>query len=167
MTVSEEIKLQAKLLEWEAPTGLSANLKGYNAGDYIWVTNCIVVARISRSCYMLNVSWHESIKELTTLPEDAVKGWLTPIQWKDNEYGVYAKVEAYDMSIWVTVDNLELFGNGDYDYDVWIDRTGKFLWLTEMGKKEVIGVIAGIRGINERLEELRKRNKKGDKNGRN
>ena len=167
MTVSEEIKLQAKLLEWEAPKGLSANLKGYNAGDYIWVTNCIVVARISRSCYILNVSWRESIKELTTLPEDAVKGWLTPIQWKDNEYGVYAKVEAYDMSIWVTVDNLELFGNGDYDYDVWIDRTGKFLWLTEMGKKEVIGVIAGIRGINERLEELRKRNKKGDKNGRN
>ena len=165
MTVSEEIKLQAKLLEWEAPKGLSASLKSYENGDYMWVTNGIVVARISRSCYMLNVSWHESIKELTTLPEDAVKGWLTPIQWKDNEYGVYAKVEAYDMSIWVTLDNLELFGNGGYD--VWIGHKGKFLWLTEMGKKEVIGVIAGVRGINERLEELRKRNKKGDKNGRN
>ena len=163
MTVSEEIKLQAKLLEWEAPKGLSANLKGYNAGDYIWVTNCIVVARISRSCYMLNVSWRESIKELTTLPEDAVKGWLTPTQWRDNEYGVCVKVETYDMSIWVTLDNLELFGNGGYD--VWIGHKGKFLWLTEMGTKEVIGVIAGVRGINERLEALR--HEKGDKNGRN
>ena len=52
MTISEEIKLQAKLLEWEAPKGLSANLKGYNTGDYIWVTNGIVVARIYSPCYM-------------------------------------------------------------------------------------------------------------------
>lgn len=33
------------------------------------------------------------------------------------------------------------------------------------GTKEVIGVIAGVRGINERLEALR--HEKGDKNGRN
>ena len=116
MTISEEIKLQAKLLEWEAPKGLSANLKGYNTGDYIWVTNGIVVARIYSPCYMLNVLPSlESIKGFTQLPEDAVKGWLTPTQWRDNEYGVCVKVETYDMSIWVTLDNLELFGNGGYD----------------------------------------------------
>ena len=153
MTASEEIKLQAKLLEWEAPKGLSANLKGYNTGDYIWVTNGLVVARIYRPCYMLNVPRHESIKEFTMLSLGAVKGWLTPTQWRDNEYGVCVKVETYDMSIWVTLDNLELFGNGGYD--VWIGHKGKSLWLTEMGTKEVIGVIAGVRGINERLEVLK------------
>ena len=164
MTISEEIKLQAKLLEWEAPKGLSANLKGYNTGDYIWVTNGIVVARIYSPCYMLNVLPSlESIKEFTMLSLGAVKGWLTPTQWRDNEYGVCVKVETYDMSIWVTLDNLELFGNGGYD--VWIGHKGKFLWLTEMETKEVIGVIAGVRGINERLEALR--HEKGDKNGRN
>ena len=163
MTVSEEIKLQAKLLEWEAPKGLSANLKSYEADGYMWVTNGIVAARISLSCYMLNVPRHESIKEFTMLSLGAVKGWLTPTQWRDNEYGVCVKVETYDMSIWVTLDNLELFGNGGYD--VWIGHKGKFLWLTEMETKEVIGVIADVKGINERLEALR--HKKGDKNGRN
>ena len=109
----------------------------------MWVTNGIVVARISLSCYMLNVPRHESIKEFTMLSLGAVKGWLTPTQWRDNEYGVCVKVETYDMSIWVTLDNLELFGNGGYD--VWIGHKGKFLWLTEMETKEVIGVIAGVR----------------------
>ena len=92
MTASEEIKLQAKLLEWEAPKGLSASLKSYENGDYMWVTNGIVVARISLSCYMLNVPRHESIKEFTMLSLGAVKGWLTPTQWRDNEYGVCVKV---------------------------------------------------------------------------
>ena len=153
MTVSEEIKLQAKLLEWEASKGLSANLKGYEKDDYIYVTNGMVVARIPLVSYMLNVPLLDGIKRFTTLPEDAVKGWLTPTQWRDNEYGVCVKVETYDMSIWVTLDNLELFGNGGYD--VWIGHKGKFLWLTEMGTKEVIGVIADVRGINERLEVLK------------
>ena len=52
MTISEEIKLQAKLLEWEAPKGLGANLKSYETDGYMWVTNGIVVARISLSCYI-------------------------------------------------------------------------------------------------------------------
>ena len=164
MTVSGYFKLQAKFLEWEAPKGLGANLKGYNTGDWVWITNGIVVAKIYSKYYMLNVLPSlESIKEFTMLSLGAVKGWLTPTQWRDNEYGVCVKVETYDMSIWVTLDNLELFGNGGYD--VWIGHKGKFLWLTEMGTKEVIGVIAGVRGINERLEALR--HEKGDKNGRN
>lgn len=163
MTVSEEIKLQAKLLEWQAPKGHAASLMCYKCFDVVWVTDGIVIAKISAGLNKLSVPEWAAIRGYTTLPDNATKAWLTPTQWRDNEYGVCVKVETYDMSIWVTLDNLELFGNGGYD--VWIGHKGKFLWLTEMGTKEVIGVIAGVRGINERLEALR--HEKGDKNGRN
>ena len=101
MTASEAIKLQAKLLEWEAPKGLSANLKGYNESDYIWVTNGLVVARIPRSSYLLSVSWHESIKGFTELPEDAAKGWLTETRFKDKELGMLVRTEAMGTEAWV------------------------------------------------------------------
>ena len=143
MTVSEEIKLQAKLLEWEAPKGLSANLKGYNTGDYIWVTNGIVVARIYSPYYMLNVLPSlESIKGFTKLPEDAVKGWLTETRFKDKELGMLVRAEAVDTEAWVREKYIKLFGKAD-KYDVWI--TPKALWLTEPSTREVIGVIAGVR----------------------
>ena len=143
MTVSEYFKLQAKLLEWEAPKGLSANLKGYNAGDYIWVTNGIVVARIYSPCYMLNVLPSlESIKGFTKLPEDAVKGWLTETRFKDKELGMLVRAEAIGAEAWVKEKYIKLFGKAD-KYDVWI--TPKALWLTEPNTREVIGVIAGVR----------------------
>ena len=143
MTVSEEIKLQAKLLEWEAPKGLSANLKGYNTGDYIWITNGIVVARIYSPCYMLNVLPSlESIKGFTKLPEDAVKGWLTETRFKDKELGMLVRTEAIGTEAWVREKYIKLFGKAD-KYDVWI--TPKALWLTEPNTREVIGVIAGVR----------------------
>ena len=143
MTVSEEIKLQAKLLEWEAPKGLSANLKGYNTGDYIWVTNGIVVARIYSPCYMLNVLPSlESIKGFTKLPEDAVKGWLTETRSKDKGEGMLVKAEAIGTEAWVKEKYIKLFGKAD-KYNVWI--TPKALWLTEPNTREVIGVIAGVR----------------------
>ena len=142
MTVSEYFKLQAKLLEWEAPKGLSANLKGYNEGDYIWVTNGLVVARIYRPCYMLSVSWLESIKGFTKLPEDAVKGWLTETRFKDKELGMLVRTEAIGTEAWVKEKYIKLFGKAD-KYDVWI--TPKALWLTEPNTREVIGVIAGVR----------------------
>ena len=142
MTVSEEIKLQAKLLEWEAPKGLGANLKGYNTEDYIWITNGIVVARIFRSCYMLSVSWHESIKGFTKLPEDAVKGWLTETRFKDKELGMLVRAEAVDTEAWVKEKYIKLFGKSD-KYDVWIIQN--VIWLTEPDTREVVGVIAGVR----------------------
>ena len=143
MTVSEYIKLQARLLEWEAPKGLSANLKGYNTGDYIWITNGIVVARIYSPYYMLNVLPSlESIKGFTKLPEDAVKGWLTETRFKDKELGMLVRAEAIGTEVWAREKYIKLFGKAD-KYDVWI--TPEALWLTEPNTREVIGVIAGVR----------------------
>ena len=156
MTIIEAIKLQAKLLEWEAPKGLSANLKGYNTGDYIWVTNGLVVARIPRSSYLLSASWHNGIERFTKLPDEAVKGWLTETRFKDKGEGMLVKAEAIGTEAWVKEKYIKLFGKAD-KYNVWI--TPKAVWLTEPDTKEVIGVIAGVRGINERLETLR--HKKG------
>ena len=151
MTVSEYFKLQAKLLEWEAPKGLSANLKGYNTGDYIWVTNGIVVARIYSLYYMLNVLPSlESIKGFTKLPEDAVKGWLTETRFKDKELGMLVRAEAVDTEAWVREKYIKLFGKAD-KYDVWI--TPKALWLTEPNARKVLGVIAGVRRIGGKLGE--------------
>ena len=144
MNVVTEIKLQAKLLEWEAPKGLSANLKGYNTGDYIWVTNGIVVARIYSPCYMLNVLPSlESIKGFTKLPEDAVKGWLTETRFKDKELGMLVRAEAIGTEVWVREKYIKLFLGKADKYNVWI--TPKALWLTEPNTREVIGVIAGVR----------------------
>ena len=144
MNVVTEIKLQAKLLEWEAPKGLSANLKGYNTGDYIWVTNGIVVARIYSPCYMLNVLPSlESIKGFTKLPEDAVKGWLTETRFKDKELGMLVRAEAISTEVWVREKYIKLFLGKADKYNVWI--TPKALWLTEPNTREVIGVIAGVR----------------------
>ena len=143
MTASEEIKLQAKLLEWEAPKGLSANLKDYNTGDCVWITNGIAVAKIYSPYYMLNVLPSlESIKGFTKLPEDAVKGWLTETRFKDKELGMLVRLEAVGTEAWVKEKYIKLFGKAD-KYNVWI--TPKVLWLTEPNTREVIGVIAGVR----------------------
>ena len=143
MTVSDEIKLQAKLLEWEAPKGLGASLKSYENGDYMWVTNGIVVVKIYSPYYMLNVLPSlESIKGFTKLPEDAVKGWLTETRFKDKELGMLVRAEAIGTEAWVREKYIKLFGKAD-KYDVWI--TPKALWLTEPNAREVLGVIAGVR----------------------
>ena len=143
MTVSEYFKLQAKLLEWEAPKGLGANLKGYNTGDCVLITNGIVVAKIYSPYYMLNVLPSlESIKGFTKLPEDAVKGWLTETRFKDKELGMLVRAEAVDTEAWVREKYIKLFGKAD-KYDVWI--TPKALWLTEPNTREVLGVIAGVK----------------------
>lgn len=143
MTVSEYFKLQAKLLEWEATRGLGANLKGYNTGDCVWITNGIVGAKIYSPYYMLNVLPSlESIKGFTKLPEDAVKGWLTETRFKDKELGMLVRVEAVGTEVWVREKYIKLFGKAD-KYDVWI--TPKALWLTEPNTREVLGVIAAVK----------------------
>ena len=145
MTVSEYFKLQAKLLEWEAPKGFNNSLKGYEKDDCMWVMNGVVIARIPLVSYMLNVPLLDGIKRFTTLPEDAVKGWLTETRFKDKELGMLVRTEAIGTEAWVREKYIKLFGKSD-KYDVWI--TPKALWLTEPNTREVIGVIAGIRGIN-------------------
>ena len=142
MNVVTEIKLQAKLLEWEAKKGLGTNLKGYNTGDYIWITNGMVVARIYSPCYMLNIPLLDSIERFTQLPDEAVKGRLTETRFKDKELGMLVKVEAVGTEVWVREKYIKLFGKAD-KYDVWI--TPKTLWLTEPDTREVLGVIAGVK----------------------
>ena len=142
MTVSEYFKLQAKLLEWEAPNGFYNSLKGYEKDDCMWVMNGVVIARIPLVSYMLNVPLLDGIKRFTTLPEDAVKGWLTETRFKDKELGMLVRTEAIGTEAWVREKYIKLFGKSD-KYDVWI--TPKALWLTEPNTREVIGVIAGVR----------------------
>ena len=142
MTISEYFKLQAKLLEWEAPNGFYNNLKGYEKDDCMWVMNGVVIARIPLTSYMLNVPLLDGIKQFTQLPEDAVKGWLTETRFKDKELGMLVRAEAIGTEAWVREKYLKLFGKAD-KYDVWI--TPKALWPTEPNTREVIGVIAGVK----------------------
>ena len=143
MTVSEYFKLQAKLLEWEAPNGFYNNLKGYEKDDCMWVMNGVVIARIPLASYMLNVPLLDGIKQFTQLPEDAVKGWLTETRFKDKELGMLVRAEAVGTEAWVREKYIKLFLGKADKYDVWI--TSKALWLTEPDTREVVGVIAGVR----------------------
>ena len=143
MTVSEYFKLQAKLLEWEAPNGFYNHLKGYEKDDCMWVMNGVVIARIPLASYMLNVPLLDGIKQFTQLPEDAVKGWLTETRFKDKELGMLVRVEAVGTEAWVREKYIKLFLGKADKYNVWI--TPKVLWLTEPNTREVIGVIAAVK----------------------
>ena len=143
MTISEYFKLQAKLLEWEAPNGFYNNLKGYEKDDCMWVMNGVVIARIPLTSYMLNVPLLDGIKQFTQLPEDAVKGWLTETRFKDKELGMLVRVEAVGTEAWVREKYIKLFLGKADKYNVWI--TPKVLWLTEPNTREVIGVIAAVK----------------------
>ena len=142
MTVSEYIKLQARLLEWEAPKGFNTSLKGYEKGEYVWVTNGIVAARIPLISYMLNMPLLDGIEWFTKLPDEAVKGWLTETRFKDKEEGMLVRAEAIGTEAWVKEKYIKLFGKAD-KYDVWIIKN--VIWLTEPDTREVVGVIAGVR----------------------
>ena len=142
MTVSEYIKLQARLLEWEAPKWFSNKLEGYEKGDYMWVTNHMVIVRIPLVYYTLNMPLLDGIERFTKLPEDAVKGWLTETRFKDKKEGILVRAEAIGTEAWVKEKYIKLFGKAD-KYDVWIIQNT--LWLTEPNTREVIGVIAGVR----------------------
>ena len=142
MTVSEYFKLQAKLLEWEAPKGFNNSLKGYEKSDYMWLANGMVIARIPRVSYMLNVPLLDGIERFTKLPDEAVKGWLTETRFKDKEEGMLVRAEAIGTEAWVKEKYIKLFGKAD-KYDVWIIKN--VIWLTEPDTREVVGVIAGVR----------------------
>lgn len=145
MTVSEYIKLQAKLLEWQAPKGYSMGLMCGKCPDHTWLTDGIAIAKIPAELYVLDVPEHTGIKGYITLPENAIKAWLTPTQWKDKELGVCVRAETATEGVWVRDKYFKLFGKGDYD--LYITPEAKHLWLTEPNKRGVLGVIAGIRGI--------------------
>ena len=143
MTVSEYIKLQARLLEWEAPKWFSNKLEGYEKGDYMWVTNHMVIVRIPLVYYTLNMPLLDGIERFTKLPDEAVKGWLTETRFKDKELGMLVRVEAVGTEAWVREKYIKLFLGKADKYDVWIIQN--VIWLTEPDTREVVGVIAGVR----------------------
>ena len=143
MTVSEYFKLQAKLLEWQAPKGYSMGLMCGKCPDHTWLTDGIAIAKIPAELYVLDVPEHTGIKGYITLPENAIKAWLTPTQWKDKELGVCVRAETATEGVWVRDKYFKLFGKGDYD--LYITPEAKHLWLTEPNKRGVLGVIAGVK----------------------
>lgn len=145
MTASEAIKFQAKLLEWQAPKGRATSLGHYRSPRGFWLTDGIVVARIPTELLRLYVPGLDGIKDYTVFPESATKAWLTPTQWKDKELGVCVRAETATEGVWVRDKYIKLFGKGDYD--LYITPEAKHLWLTEPKTRNVVGVIAGIRGI--------------------
>ena len=143
MTASEVIKLQAKLLEWQAPKGHAASLMCYKCFDDVWITDGIVIAKISAGLNKLSVPERTAINGYITIPDNATKAWLTPTQWKDKELGVCIRAETATEGVWVRDKYLKLFGKGDYD--LYITPEAKQLWLTEPNTREVLGVIAGVK----------------------
>ena len=145
MTISEQIKLQAKLLEWQVPKWRSVSLMCYKCYDDVWITDGIAIARISAGLNKLNVPECTNIKKYTTLPENAAKAWLTTYTWCDKELGTCVMIKADNDTIWIRKKYIKLFGRAEYDLYVSLDC--KTLWLTVPDTREVVGAIAGIRGI--------------------
>ena len=115
----------------------------------MWLGNGMVIARIPLVSYVLDIPSFDSIGRFTTLPDEAVKGWLTETRFKDKELGMLVRAEAIGTEAWVKEKYIKLFGKTD-KYDVWI--TPKALWLTEPNTREVLGLIAGVR-IDKKLVE--------------
>ena len=142
MTKIEAVKIQAKMLEGKSKKWYS--LTCANRPDCVWLSNGIIIVRIPIEFYMLNVPENIGINGYTTLPEDAVKGWLTETRFKDKGEGMLVKAEAIGTEARVKEKCIKLFGKAD-KYNVWI--TPKAVWLTVPDTGEVLGVIAGVRGI--------------------
>ena len=145
MTASEAIKLQAKLLEWEALKACATNLMCYKCFDDVWLTNGVVIARISAGLNKLNVPERTSIEKYTTLPENAAKAWLTSYTWFDEELGTCVMIKADNNTTWARKKYIKLFGKAEYD--LYVSSDCKTLWLTETDTRKVIGAIATVRGI--------------------
>ena len=88
----------------------------------------------------------ESIKGFTQLPEDASEVWLTPMYYKHKEVGTCIRFTADTGGVWVNNQYLKLFSKGSYNF--YVDSKAKNLWLKEPDTRNVVGVIAGVRGIN-------------------
>ena len=151
MTKIEAVKIQAKVLEEKSKKWCS--LTCAKRPDYVWLSNGIIIARIPIEFYMLNVPENIGIKGYTTLPEDASEVWLTPMYYKHKEVGTCIRFTADTGGVWVDNQYLKLFCKGSYNfykgsYNFYIDSKAKNLWLTEPKTRNVVGVIAGIRGIN-------------------
>lgn len=144
MTKIEAVKIQAKMLEGKSKKWYS--LTCAKRSDCVWLSNGIIIARIPIEFYMLNVPENIGIKGYTTLPEDVSEVWLTPMYYKHKEVGICVRFAVDTGGVWVNNQYLKLFSKGSYNF--YVDSKAKNLWLTEPDTRNVVGVIAGVRGIN-------------------
>ena len=144
MTKIEAVKIQAKM--WEGKSKKWYSLTCAKCPDCVWLSNGIIIARIPIKFYMLNVPENIGIKGYTTLPEDVSEVWLTPMYYKHKEVGICVRFAVDTGGVWVNSQYLKLFSKGSYNF--YVDSKAKNLWLTEPDTRNVVGVIAGVRGIN-------------------
>ena len=144
MTKIEAVKIQAKMLEGKSKKWYS--LTCAKCPDCVWLSNGIIIARIPIKFYMLNGPENIGIKGYTTLPEDVSEVWLTPMYYKHKEVGICVRFAVDTGGVWVNNQYLKLFSKGSYNF--YVDSKAKNLWLTEPDTRNVVGVIAGVRGIN-------------------
>ena len=140
----EAVKIQAKMLMGKSEKWYS--LTCAKRPDCVWLSNGIIIVRIPIEFYMLNVPENIGIKGYTTLPEDVSEVWLTPMYYKHKEVGTCIRFTADTGGVWVNNQYLKLFSKGSYNF--YVDSKAKNLWLTEPDTRNVVGVIAGVRGIN-------------------
>ena len=140
----EAVKIQAKMLEGKSKKWYS--LACAKRPDCVWLSNGIIIARIPIEFYMLNVPENIGINGYTTLPEDVSEVWLTPMYYKHKEVGICVRFAVDTGGVWVNNQYLKLFSKGSYNF--YVDSKAKNLWLTEPDTRNVVGVIAGVRGIN-------------------
>ena len=105
-----------------------------------------VIARIPNDLFVLRATDRNDLKKYIDLPENAVQAWLTTYTWCDEELGTCVMIKADNNTVWIREKYIKLFGRAKYDLYVSLDC--KTLWLTKPNTREVVGVIAGVRGIN-------------------
>ena len=145
MTVSEAIKFQAKILEWQAKKVAIMCLKCKYQPEKggVWLTDGKVIARIANDLFILRVTDDKNISKYISLPENAVQAWQDTACFKDKELGMCIHFENTGADMWVCEKYLKLFGKGEHSF--YLCDGQKCLWLTEPNTRNVLGVIAGVR----------------------
>ena len=149
MTASEAIKIQAYFLKWQANFPRLTNLMYYKDINNVWLTNGMMAVKMPSEFYMLDVQQERaSIMNCSKIPDDAIKALVTCIEWRFKGSDTSIMIKGFrkpdDVVMWVKKKYLNMFGK---NYDLYVSPDGRKLWLTESDTREVVGVIAGIRGI--------------------
>lgn len=149
MTASEAVNLQANFLKWQANFPRLINLMYYKDINNVWLTDGMMAVKMPSEFYMLNVQQERaSIMNCSKIPDDAIKALVTNIEWKfkgsDTCVMIKGLKKSDDVVMWVKKKYLKVFGE---NYDLYVSPDGRKLWLTESDTREVVGVIAGVRGI--------------------
>ena len=143
MTKIEAVKIQTKMLVGKTKKWYS--LTCAKRPDCVWLSNGIIIVRIPIEFYMLNVPENIGINGYTTLPEEVSEAWLTSMYYKHKGAEACVRFTADTGEVWVNNQYLKLFSKGSYNF--YVDSKAKNLWLTEPNTRNVVGVIAGIRGV--------------------